>query len=299
MRYRPFAHAGMAVSALSLALVGEAVERSATEWRDLVHAAFEEGVNAFEILRPTPELLAGFADGASAVRRSLLFVALRIGDSADAANLVDWVGKVMEDAGLSHLDLLSLEADPSRPPGAPAVMRALRDHGLVRRLAIAGAAELLEEHLRTGAFDALITPFNILSGWRERHMIRLAMERQVAVIGCDPHPSAVAGLAEAASGETKSGWFSKPEPLAGAGSYAFLEQTLGWSAEQLCVGYALTEPSVATVLTEVRDHEHLAMLAEITERDLPAAVSAQIEMARFSAERASGVERRSAIRRSA
>jgi len=44
--------------------------------------------------------------------------------------------------------------------------------------------------------------------------------------------------------------------------------------------------------------EHLSDLAGVTERDLPPAVSAQIEMARFSAERASGVERRQ-VRRTA
>jgi aryl-alcohol dehydrogenase-like predicted oxidoreductase len=299
MRYRPFAREGMAVSALSLALDGAEAEHSATEWRDLMHAAFEEGVNAFELLRPNSELLEGFADGASAVRRNLLFVALRIGDSADAANMVDWVGKVMEEAGLSYVDLLSLEADASRPAGAPAVMRALRDHGLARRLAIAGEAELLADHMKTGAFDAVITPFNILSGWRERHMIRLAVERQMTVIGCEPHPAAVAPLTEAASQQGKGGWFTRPNPLATAGSYAFLERTPGWSAEQICFGCALTEPAVATVITGVREVEHLAMLSQITERDLPAAVSAQIEMARFSAERAAGVERRSTIRRSA
>ena len=120
----------------------------------------------------------------------------------------------------------------------------------------------------------------------------------MAVIGCEPHPGAAAALAEAAGAAAKPGWFAKPKPLAGVGSYAFLDLTPGWSAEQLCVGYALTEPALATVQTEVRDREHLTMLAEITERVLPAAVSAQIEMARFSAEQASGDERRS-IRRSA
>jgi aryl-alcohol dehydrogenase-like predicted oxidoreductase len=295
MRYRPFARDGMAVSALSLALDGVHEERSAADWRDLVHAAFEEGVNAFEIIRPSERLLEGFAEGSSAVRRNLIFVGLRVADSADAAHLGEWVDHVMAETGLTAIDLLSLDADPSLAAGAPATMRALRDNGIVRRLAIAGAGELLEEQVQTGAFDALITPFNLFSGWRERHMIRLAVERNMAVIGIEPHPPAVASRAEADASQGKGGgFFSKPgNPLAGAGSYAFLEHTLGWNAEQLCVGYALTEPALATVLADVRDREHLAMLAETTERDLPAAVSAQIEMARFSAERESGEERRS------
>ena len=36
--------------------------------------------------------------------------------------------------------------------------------------------------------------------------------------------------------------------------------------------------------------KHLAELAAVTDRDLPSAVSAQIEMARFSAERAQGAQ---------
>ena len=45
---------------------------------------------------------------------------------------------------------------------------------------------------------------------------------------------------------------------------------------------------------DVEQIEQLEALAGITERDLPAAVAAQIELARFSAERAAGSERRSA-----
>jgi aryl-alcohol dehydrogenase-like predicted oxidoreductase len=97
--------------------------------------------------------------------------------------------------------------------------------------------------------------------------------------------------------ETKPGWFKKPRPLAGAGTYAFLTATRGWSAEQLCLAYALTEPAVASVLVQVDDREHLTELAATTDRDLPPTVSAQIEMARFSAE--ADAERQQKARRSA
>jgi len=153
-------------------------------------------------------------------------------------------------------------------------------------------------HVEAGAFDALITSFNILSGWRERHMVRTAMERNIAVIGRDPCPTDAASLARDGGARPKAGWFARPDPLAGVGSYAFLEATPGWSAEQLCLGYALTEPSLATVQMTVDGPKHLGSLSEITERDLPAAISAQIEMARFSAERSAGSERR-ATRRTA
>jgi hypothetical protein len=113
------------------------------------------------------------------------------------------------------------------------------------------------------------------------------------VIGCDPCPGVLGDLVDEAEAATKPGWFKRGSPLAGVGTYAFLERTPGWNVEQLCLGYALTEPSLATVQVRVHDREHLASLAETAERDLPAAISAQIEMARFSVERAAGTERRS------
>jgi aryl-alcohol dehydrogenase-like predicted oxidoreductase len=285
MRYRPFSRTGMALSAISLELCGEDAELGPAEWRDLVHAAFEEGVNAFELVRPTPDLLQGFADGAAAVERGLIFIGLRIADAADPASLADLIAEAMAKAGLKTLDLLTLEASPDQPVGVPAVLRALRDHGLVRRLAIAGAGDAIEPYVQTGGFDALKTPFNLLSGWRERHLIRTAVDRQMGVIGLDPCPPEVATLVEEATAQTKPGWFKKASPLAGVGSYAFLQSTAGWSPEQLCLGYALTEPSVATVQAKIADREALAELAQVADRDLPAAVAAQIEMARFSAER--------------
>src|SRR5271167_3844271 len=271
MRYRPFARTGMAVSALSLGLSGEGDSRSVGDWRNLIHAAFEQGVNAFEIIHPSPSLLRGIAEGAAAVRRQLLFVALRIDAADDAAHLADWVGDVIDQAGLGDLDLLNVNAAPNLATGAPAAMRALKDQGRVRRLGVAGDSDLLGPLIQSGAFDALITPFNILSGWRERNLMRTAVERQMAVIGCDPCPPGAIELADEAAAKVKPGWFSKPKPLAGAGSYAFLTETPGWSAEQICVGHAFTEHSLATVQATALTPKHLASLAEIAERDLPAA----------------------------
>jgi hypothetical protein len=110
------------------------------------------------------------------------------------------------------------------------------------------------------------------------------MERQMGVIGRDPFPHALEALMESAEQKAKPGWFKKAPPLAGVGTYAFLGRTHGWTAEQICLAYALTEPSLATVQMPLTDRKHLALLAGVTERDLSSAVSAQIEMARFSAD---------------
>jgi len=303
MRYRPFARTGMAVSALSLALDGADEATGAADWRDLIHGAFEEGVNAFELINPSPALLEGFADGASAVKRSLLFVGLRAPADADPRTLEDWVADIVAKVYLTDLDLLVLDAgDPSA--GEPlradllAVMRRMKGAEKIRRVAVAGVGEQIDDPIHAHAVDAVVTPFNLLSGWRERQLIRTALEQQMGVIGCDPCPAQIGELIEGATEADKPGWFKHSSPLAGVGTYRFLQFTAGWSPEQLCLGYAFTEPAVSTVQARVTGREHLATLAAVAERDLPAAVGAQIEMARFSAERASGVERRS-VRRSA
>lgn len=292
MRYRPFALTGMAVSALSLELNGTDDDRKPAQWRDLLHAAFEEGVNTFELIRPSPALLAGFAEGAASVKRSLLFVALRVNAEIDALDLAEWVEEVIGAAQLGELNLLNADAGAARSAGAQAAMRVMKEVRRAHRIGVVGDGELLAEHIETGEFDSVVAPFSLLSGWRERHLIRRALECQLGVIACDPFPQQVGALMQAAKNKAKPGWFKRAAPLAGAGSYTFLGTTPGWTAEQICVAYALTEPSLATVQVAVDDRKHLAQLASVTDRELPSAVTAQIEMARFSAE--NGEDRRSA-----
>ncbi|HEY1427568.1 MAG TPA: hypothetical protein VGF50_12915 [Caulobacteraceae bacterium] len=297
MRYRPFARTGMAVSVLSLELSGED-DRKPAEWCELVHAAFEEGVNAFELVNPSPALLTGFAEGAEAVKRSLLFIGLRADAAAEGAPLESGVHQVIAQTRLGYLDLLTLGAGVTRSEDLLTAAIRLKDADVARLLAVAGAAdEILDADVASGLFDAVLTPFSLLSGWRDRNMVRRALEAQMGVIGCDPCPEELESLMETAQAKTKPGWFKpKPQPLAGVGTYAFLGSTRGWTAEQICLSYALAEPALATVQMAVSDRKHLAVLAATTDRDLPSQVSAQIEMARFSAEEAA---RQSAARESA
>lgn len=287
MRYRPFARTGMAVSVLSLELSGEDDRRRPAEWRELLHAAFEEGVNAFELVNPSPALLSGFAEGAQVVKRSLLFVGLRADAADDGALLERAVQQVIAESGLGYLDLLTLGAGLTRSEDLLTAALRLKETDVARRLAVAGPSDdLLDADVDSGVLDAILTPFSLLSGWRDRNLVRRALESQMGVIGCDPCPDALESLMESAQAKAKPGWFKRPRPLAGVGTYAFLGSTPNWTAEQICLAYALTEPSLATVQVAASSRKHLAELAAITDRDLPSQVSAQIEMARFSAEQA-------------
>jgi len=293
MRYRPLGASGTAVSVVSLRLSGERCGGSGQAWLAAVHAAFENGVNSFELRSPTPALLAGFAEAAKALERRLIFVNLRPDPGSTADEIHRQVDETLAATDLGHFDLVTLDVDAETHTEAVWALEDLRASPKVRLMGVAGEGESVVPHVAGGVFDVLVAPFNILSGWRERIRVRTAVERSMAVIASGHFPDSARDVV--VPRQERRGWFSKPAPLfSGIGTYAFLNRTPGWTAEEICLAFALTEPSLASVMLEVNDLEHLAALAEVTERELPSAVAAQIEMARFSAERREGAERRSA-----
>jgi hypothetical protein len=93
----------------------------------------------------------------------------------------------------------------------------------------------------------LSTPFNLASGWVERNRVRSAVSREMAVIGLDYWPDVLREEHKHSFLPKPSLWRRRTDPLADVGGYDFLRNTPGWNAEQICLAYALTEPSLATV----------------------------------------------------
>lgn len=293
MRYRPLGKSSMTISALTLRLKGDRCAGNADAWLGLIHSAFENGINSFEVTAPTTALLEGLAEAILAVERRLIFLTLRMETVVGPDEIFREVDAFMTATRVQHVDLVVVDGDGELTNDAVWMLEDLRATGKVKRIGVAGQTDAVNRHVESGAFDMLMAPFNILSGWRERLRVRTAVERAMSVIGSYHFPEEARVLAEPKA--VKRGWFSKPTyALAGLGSYNFLHGTHGWAAEEICLGFSLTEPAVASVALEVDNLDHLVALAGVTERDLPSAVAAQIEMARFSAERASGAERRSA-----
>src|SRR5476649_2109648 len=213
MRYRPFGRNGLAVSALSLALSGDDDRRKAGDWLALVHGALEHGVNAFEIARPSQALLTGFAQGIAAVRRTLLFVALRADPDMDGRRLDGWVSEVVTAGGLGEVNLFTIDADSPQFEEALGAGLRLKDLNLVRRLAVAGPGEIVSAHVDDPLFDALVMPFGLLSGWRDRNLVRTALERQMGVMSYDPCPAQLTEMAKEDKKQAKGGWFKRADPL--------------------------------------------------------------------------------------
>lgn len=287
MRYRPFGVSGTAVSALTLRLADSSRLR-ANDWRALVFTALENGVNSFQIDGDSPELLKGAREAFASVERRLLFLTWRVrGDAAALGQqAVDGLLRsAFEGLALDYLDLVLINDPlaPALPPAFEAGLRSLHEGRAVRGLGVASRGDIDPRLLRNGLVTAVSSPFNLSSGWAERHRIRAAAQADFAVIGEDFWPQALREGGELAPPKP-SLWRRRSDPLADIGGYEFLHATPGWSGEEICLGYALTEPSLATVRITADSRADVERLAAVVERDLPNGVCAQIEMARFSAQ---------------
>lgn len=286
MRYRPFGSSGATVSALTLRLSGASRLR-AGDWRALTSTALETGINSFQIDGASPELLRGVKEAFASVERRLLFVTWRLrGDATvlETAGLETLLDSAFEGLGLDSLDLVLINdpQGPRLPAAFEAGVRALRQNHAVRGLGIASRGAIDPGLLNNDLLIAVSSPFNLSSGWTERQRIREATRSDLAVFGEDFWPQALRDGGE--SLPKPSLWRRRTDPLAGVGGYEFLRDTPGWNGEEICLAYALTEPSLASVLITTDRRADVERLASVAERDLPNGVCAQIEMARFSAQ---------------
>jgi hypothetical protein len=277
----------MAVSALTLRLA-ESSRLRANEWRALIFTALENGINSFQVEGDSPELLKGAAEAFASVERHLLFLTWRIrGDAAVLGQqAVDsLLQSAFETLALDYLDLVLINDPlaPALPPAFEAGLRALVEGDALRGLGVASRGDIDPRLLKSGLVTAISSPFNLSSGWAERNRIRHASTHDFAVIGEDFWPQALREGGEIA-GPKPSLWRRRSDPLADMGGYEFLHATQGWAGEDICLGYALTEPSLSTVRITADTRADVERLAAVVERDLPNGVCAQIEMARFSAQ---------------
>lgn len=300
MRYRPFGAAGAAVSCISLVLTDQAMRQD--DRIKLIYGALEVGINTFELSGRDPQVAAALGDALSAVERRMVFVMQRVGWARDRSGvrvrdlspegLTGVIEQTLAHSRLDRLDVAIIDVadDETLPPHVIPALRAAERADRVRMLGVAGT-EGVDQYLGTHEFDVLCTGFNIQSGWRERNRLKRATQADMPIIGCDFHPFAPTAKAEEAK---PTGAFNLSRLLGSApktkvtDAYAFLERTGSWTAEEICLGYALTEPALTTVQTRARTVEHLQKLAATAEMELPNGVAAQIEMARFSATESNG-----------
>lgn len=299
MRYRPFGLNGQALSVLTLALdLPGARARTVT---DLVFSGLECGINAYELQAGDLEAARGLRDGLAAVDRSMAIIGLRISADGVAGVASDRVIAAIEgalDAGrFGRLDYVLIEGRTPKDlsPDLADTLGNAAGAGRIRVAGLGGGREFLDAHLLDPHFDLVETPFNLRSDWADRNRVKRAGGRGMTVIGCDFHPSlpsarraVAAAPADKPAPQLRSlglrfGLGARERQIEQSSSYAFLSLYNGWTPEELCLAYALTEPGLASIRLSAAGVRDLAALAAVPEREMPNGAAAQIEMARIEA----------------
>ncbi len=299
MRHRALRD-GRSISAITLSLAHDLAPKAVAP---LVTAALAAGINAFELTVPEPRLAAELGATLANLDPTRRVVMLRIGGVHDArggerprrdygrASLVGAVEQVLAAGGFGGVDMAWIDdPQPGEADGESfAALESLRTSGRARAIGVSGGGPLVDAAVATGRLDLLAATYNLRSGWPQRHRLTGAAEAGMMVIGERYLPD-MQGPSDVAPTTLLGGLFKRrtaPTPDA----YAFLHRTQGWKADELCLGYALTESALATVLVEARTREDVTRLAAVPDRSLPPSTGAQVEMARFSGEHTPGATR--------
>ena len=302
MRYRPFGPSGAAVSALTLSLGTENIARGPAAACELIYAALEAGINSYRLETADPVLAEVVGHALQHIDRKLVTVSLTLGRGDgrrgterdfSAEGMTGSIDRALNVSRLSWIDMVLLEepGEDELPQSSLNALKALRATNRVRLLGVSGDGEVMDAYVSTGAFDVLVSPFHLNSGWQVRSRLRAAQERDMAIFAYGYFPTALDSVKKAAMLDkpARRGLFgfggggrSKHDPLADVGTFAFLHRTSNWTAEAICLAYDLTDPSICSILVQADDAERLNALALVPERDMPPGLAAQIEMARVA-----------------
>ncbi len=300
MRYRPFGASGAAISTLTLSLGSDCLLKGMEAASDLLFSALEAGINSYRLETADPVLAEVVGQALSNVDRKLLNVSLALGSGDgrkgsardfSAEGMTGAIDRCLHVSGLGWIDVALLEepGEDELPQTSLNALKALRATERVRYLGISGQGDVMDAYVSTGAFDVLGTPFHVNVDWKIRSRLRAAREQDMAILAYDYFPDALNTARKIATlNQPKKGFFgfgakAKAEPLADAGTFAFLHRTPNWTAEAICLAHAMTDTAISSVLVHAGDAERLNALATVPERDMPPGLSAQIEMARVAA----------------
>lgn len=281
MRYRSFGRSERAVSTVTLTLKDTPGKARAADWRGVVFAGLESGINAFELSPDaSPAIMAGLAEALQSVESGLCFVTLRCSVAAEdlaRQQVLRKAAEVAELVGVELLDCLMLEGPGLESMGELEVQGIQELRAIARHVGVAHCSRV-ERLAYRGAIDAVAVDYNLTSPVTHRNLIRQLSGSGMAIVVEDACPEVV--LKALPPPPQKRGFFSKPV-YAPTGSYDFMHDTPGWTAEQICVGYVLTEPGVSTIRFASANAGRIAAVASAADRDVPGGLSAQVEMARF------------------
>lgn len=298
MRYRPFGVSGAAISNLTLNFGLDSLARGREAALNLLYSALEAGVNSYRLETADPVVAEVLGEALAHVDRKLVCVGLTVGIGAEreptrdfsAEGMTASIDRVLHFSGLGWIDVAVLHepGEHELPQSSLNALKALRATGRIKLLGVAGGSDVMDTYVSTGAFDVLLTPFDINADWKLRNRVRAAREQDMAVFAYDyftdrrskqrgPQVAVKKGLFGL------GGALKRPPQSRQADAFGFLYRTPNWPAEAICLSYVLTDPTISSVIVRANDTERLDMLAATPERDLPPGLAAQIEMGRVTA----------------
>jgi len=289
MRYRPFNQAGLAVSAITLALDDAPLQDA--ERRALVFGALEAGINSFELDSPSANWTTVLRAAVEAAGRNVLVLTLKTANPERADPNSSRAGLALQgevlaclgQIGVDRFDAVLLDDDGSSSPPNASTLHALREQGLAGMVGVTCGRDGPNLELIQAGYDLLATPFGLRADAGLRKRLRIAGESNITLIGFDVYDAVADPVLAAAAPKGLSRLFKRPAAVAtDAGPYEFLHRIPGWTAEEVALAYALTEPTLATIRVQITNLTTLDRLAKAVERELPTGAAAQIEMARFS-----------------
>lgn len=305
MRYRPFGNAGQSVSALTLGLSYRDIARGPEACSEIIYTALEAGINSYRLRDASPVLAEVLGEALKHVDRKLVQVSLTIGAGDGrkgtdrdftAEGMTGCIDKALHASSLGWFDqaILDQPGTEELPQSSLNALKVLRATERVRLLGVSGDGEVMDTYVSTGAFDVLVTPYHVNSPWQVKSRIRAARDQDMAIFAYGYFPESLETVKKAEmANEGKRGLFGlgrpardKKNPLRGVGTFAFLHKTPYWNAEDICLAYALTDPSISSVMIHSEDVDRLNQLAQVPDRDLPPGLAAQIEMARVAGAKA-------------
>lgn len=294
MRYRSYGIEGRAISSIAVQLDDPRGSGGRELWRDRIKRCMAHGVNAFEVVTGSRALAEGLGDELALRDRAQSILSWRIRsagrESISGLDIAEAVEQALDWTGLTYLDQLMLEWDVYRTlePGAWDVLGGLARAGAFERLGIVGGEQAVDLCLTDRRFRAVKTFYDIVENPVLRRKITDAARLDVIVMaraffGKPAEETVLGGSFMAELGAFLSltpKVEKKKTPV-----LEFLRTTPGWTPEELTLACLMADPSVTTGVVETLDDRHIGGLARSTERDLPGAVTAQLEMARTAGAR--------------
>ena len=294
MRYRPFGRSGLALSNIGLQLRWDKLHKNRSLLQKLILTALENGINTYHFDSADPSFLKSAAEIFGVVERKLLYISLNAHEPSVAndpnasslAPLKERLRGAIKDSGFHWIDLVlfSQPAAAALPDDSLNFIDSLKRSKMLRYVGAICEAEDMASLVASGKFDVIKTSYDIDSSWDKRRQVDNAVAKELNVFGTDVMPAAYRKESDVVPKEARRGWFGgkAKNPLGGAGTHAFLHQTNDWTPEELCLGYALSQPGLSCIFVDPENPDHLESLAAVPERHLPPSVPAQIEMARFN-----------------